>query len=120
MNNTTIDPKTLKISDIMSVYSGKAGSCCCGCAGKHTYSTSYRISAGDDRGYAVGEEECNDRTVTLIVGKIRAAVDAGAKLSVSPGKVGGFVAIVSVTVGKRLYVAYMGPGVGCDWEEAEA
>jgi hypothetical protein len=108
----------IKASDVMSVYSGKAGSCCCGCSGKHA--TAYRVSAGDDRGYAVGEEECSDRTVSLILRKLKFALDSGLKHNVCPGHEGGFVSHVSVEVGNRLYVAYMAPGVGHDWEEAEA
>ena len=115
MNTADIKP-----SFVMSVYSGKANKCCCGCSGKHTYAKAHQEAGSKDRGYEVGDEECNDRTVTLILRKIQAAQAEGLRLNVCPGKEGGFVSHVSVDVGNRVYIAYMRPGVGYDWEKADA
>ena len=60
----------IDIEKVVSVYSGKRGKCMCGCAGKHTYAKKYQDYGTKDRGYSVGDEDCNDRTVKLIVGKV--------------------------------------------------
>lgn len=57
MNNVNIE-------QVSSVYSGKNGSCCCGCAGKHTYASAHRTWASKNRGYNVGLDEVNDRVVS--------------------------------------------------------
>jgi hypothetical protein len=61
---------TLTIDNVSSVYSGKRGMCACGCAGKHTYSTTHKAWASKDRGYEVGDDEVNDRTVKNIFNKV--------------------------------------------------
>jgi len=89
----------INIDDVMSVYSGKNGRCCCGCAGKHTYASKWQAAAGKDRGFKVTDDEVNDRTVKLILGKI--------------AKIGGeqydgpFGSHVSAVSGDRVYVAYL-------------
>jgi len=78
-----------------SVYSGKAGKCCCGCAGKHYYASASRDEAGSDRGYPVRDEEVSDRMVSRVL-KI---------LEETPG-VEHEDEFDSVVIGNRLYVAY--------------
>lgn len=52
--------KDLTPDDVMSVYSGRAGRCCCGCSGNHRYNSKYRVEAGKHRGYEVDDEDIND------------------------------------------------------------
>lgn len=60
---------TLTLDNVASVYSGKRNTCCCGCAGKHTYASALRDEASKSRGYEVRDEEVNDRTVKMIFNK---------------------------------------------------
>lgn len=92
----TATTSKIELNEISSVYSGRNGACCCGCAGKHTYASQHREWAGKNRGYEVTDDEVFDRTVKMIVSKINANID-------SAEDVGDHVALV---VGKRLYVAY--------------
>jgi len=55
---------------VVSVYSGKAHTCCCGCAGKHTYASSYRDEASKRRGYSVEDHEINDAVVKRLYHRI--------------------------------------------------
>lgn len=64
---------TLTLDNVASVYSGKRGMCCCGCAGKHTYASALRDEASKSRGYVVRDEEVNDRTVKMIFNKVMKA-----------------------------------------------
>lgn len=74
----------MKVSDVSSVYSGKAGKCACGCAGSHRYNSTHVESATKNRGYAVSADEVNDRQVKKVLGLLQQAlaeraqdVDAG-------------------------------------------
>ena len=55
------------ISNITKVYSGKAGRCMCGCAGKYSYTA--HGAAEDNPGYDVSDS-VNERSVKLIAGKV--------------------------------------------------
>jgi len=93
-----MDKQTIKIENVSSVYSGRDGFCCCGCAGKHTYREATRSEAGKKRGYDVRDEEISDRSVATIIGKMNrnlAAVDFDRSAD-----------LATLVVGKRLYVAY--------------
>lgn len=46
--------------DVMSVYVGRVRRCCCGCSGKHTTNPVYRALRGEDRGYTVDDDECDE------------------------------------------------------------
>lgn len=59
---------------VIKVYSGKLG-CMCGCKGKWTYSSKYREFGAAQRGYPVLDEDVNDRTVKIIVGKLNRNAD---------------------------------------------
>ena len=83
------------------VYSGVAGKCCCGCAGRHSYSKLYREAGGLRRGYAVDEDEVSDRSVSIVLGKISRAMAAGPSQNVSLEKT--YAAYETET---RQYVAY--------------
>jgi hypothetical protein len=60
----------VNLENVSSVYSGKRNRCCCGCAGKHTYSSVHQEWSGENRGYSVSNDEVNDRTVKLIYNKV--------------------------------------------------
>lgn len=53
--------------DIVSVYSGENHRCCCGCSGKHYYSSSVKRQGIEIRGYALSDDDINDRMITKIV-----------------------------------------------------
>ena len=57
----------LDISNITKVYSGRAGACMCGCAGKYSYTA--KGAAEDGPGYDVSES-INERSVKIIAGKV--------------------------------------------------
>lgn len=83
--------------DLFSVYSGKPGKCCCGCAGNHRYWRAHRIAAGKHRGYEVDEEDINDRQVARVLKLLQnwfALVEYGG--SYFAGEIDG-----------RLYIAYL-------------
>jgi len=90
----------IELANVASVYSGKDGKCCCGCAGKHTYASAHREWASQNRGYKVEDEDVSDRTVKLIVNKMNKLFEGGA----TPDYVE--QDFVSVVTGARLYVAY--------------
>jgi hypothetical protein len=57
----------MDISNIAKVYSGKAGTCMCGCAGKYSYTAHGAVE--DNPGYDV-TESINERSVKIIAGKV--------------------------------------------------
>ena len=87
---------TLTLDNVASVYSGKAGRCCCGCSGKHTYASALRAEASKSRGYEVRDEEVNDRTVKIIFNKLMK--NEFEKISDT---------CYSYETGSRLYVVYL-------------
>jgi len=86
---------SLTEKDIMSVYSGVNGKCCCGCSGKHTTNPLYQAIASENRGYSVDPEECNSKTVKAILNKIKKNVDLMKVGDYQPGD------FISVVIGKR-------------------
>jgi hypothetical protein len=75
--NTATGTEFPALTDVVSVYSGKAGKCCCGCSGKHRVASAHRQAAAKSRGYAVDDDEVSDRSVKLIYRKVKAAIEAG-------------------------------------------
>jgi len=57
----------LDISKIAKVYSGKLGTCMCGCAGKYSYTAEGAVS--DNPGYDVSDS-VNERSVRIIASKV--------------------------------------------------
>jgi len=55
------------ISTITKVYSGKAGRCMCGCAGKYSYTA--RGAVENSPGYDVSDS-VNERSVKIIAGRV--------------------------------------------------
>lgn len=60
----------LSASDVASVYSGRPG-CMCGCKGNHRYSSEHREAASKRRGYAVSDDEVNDRQVRKVLALVQ-------------------------------------------------
>jgi hypothetical protein len=59
--------QAVDISNITKVYSGKAGACMCGCAGKYSYTAKGAVE--DSPGYDVSDS-VNERSVKIIAGKV--------------------------------------------------
>ena len=57
----------LDTSKIAKVYSGRAKTCMCGCAGKYSYTASGAVE--DNPGYDVSDS-VNERSVKIIAGKV--------------------------------------------------
>jgi hypothetical protein len=68
--------KTLiDVNKVYQVYSGKNNRCCCGCSGKYSVSSAHREYASKNCGYSLTLEDCNDRTVKMIVNKMNKSPD---------------------------------------------
>ena len=93
-------PVRITTDKVMSVYSGKNGKCCCGCAGKHYYASQFREFASEHRGYEVTDNEVSDRMVTKVVGIINSASSVEVPSTAAP-------TFFSTVVGERLYIAYL-------------
>lgn len=87
------------LDQVASVYSGINGRCCCGCAGKHTFSSRHRQWSEKNRGYSVDDGEVNDRTVKMIYNKVVKAIENG-NLEFDE------LNFTSAVVGNRLYCIY--------------
>jgi len=86
------------LAEIKSVYSGKDGKCCCGCAGKYYYAKAHQQAGGKGRGYAVSDDEVSDTMVKNVYGIIMQAITDG------KAEYGGNN--ISTIVGTRLYIIY--------------
>ena len=93
--------ESLTPADVVSVYSGVAGACCCGCKGNHRYNPEYVELAGERRGYAVSTDEISARSVAIVLGKLRKHKNDAERF---PGHGRPFV---SVEIGSRVHVAYL-------------
>ena len=111
---------TVTVAQVMSVYSGKAGKCYCGCSGIHRYARAHREIGGINRGYAVSDDECNNAQVKKVFNIVKANFaydhetcrEGNQPFSIqdqpSPdGK--GFVTHFSVELGDRSYTIYLLP-----------
>lgn len=97
--NIKLDPAAF-----IHVYSGINGKCCCGCAGKHTYSGKAAGRGKELRGYEFDDEEVNERTFLMMLRKIERFINADERNDFDE-----CAQYVSVVVGNRLYVAYRTP-----------
>ena len=57
----------IPVEAVGKVYSGKSGSCRCGCNGTYRYSPDFQTQGGKERGYEVKDEEVNMRQVKRVV-----------------------------------------------------
>ena len=97
---------TLTIDDIRSVYSGTRGKCCCGCSGKHRYSSTHVDESTKNRGYDIDSNEISDRSVKTVFSKIIKNFEEGvsdAYLYVSES----FGSHIALFHGNRTYVLYL-------------
>lgn len=92
--------KGVKLEQVMSVYSGRNGACCCGCAGTHSYASAHRDAGSKNRGYPVDDEDINDRQVTRVFNLIQKNA-AIAQVDLPSN--------ISIVLEKRLYVIYLVP-----------
>lgn len=99
MTNATV---TLNPDDFMQVYSGIAGRCCCGCAGKHTHSEKVRGRGKEIRGYELDDDEVSERGFKMLLRKVERFINEGMSYDACPQ-------YISVVNGHRLYVAYRTP-----------
>lgn len=94
-------PRVLTVADVQSVYSGRANTCCCGCAGNHRYpSGPMRLEAGTARGYEVTDDEVSDRSVKRVLGLVQANWDDSDNEYCPDSH-------CSVVVGKRVHIVYL-------------
>ena len=107
---------SVTVDQVMSVYSGKANRCYCGCAGNHRYASKHIDAAAKDRGYAIGKEEVNDRQVKKALGIVQAnfALEEGCPEASLPYNLQGedgasFVTHFTAVVGERSYTVYLLP-----------
>jgi hypothetical protein len=90
-----IDIRNLLTSEVLSVYSGKDGKCCCGCAGKYSYNSLHIAAGSKNRGYEVTRDEVNDRMICKVLNIVASAENI---------KIGDNN--ISTVVGNRLYIVY--------------
>ena len=57
----------MELQNVYKVYSGKAGKCMCGCAGKYSYTAEGAVE--HNPGYDVSDA-VNERSVKIIAGKV--------------------------------------------------
>lgn len=107
----------LTLDQVMSAYSGKAGKCCCGCAGIHRYASAHREIAGKDRGYPISDDEVNDRQVKRVLKIVKENFSYDhetCREGCQPYNVQGedganFVTHFTAEVGDRSYTVYLLP-----------
>lgn len=94
--NQTTGKGIVDLAIVASVYVGKDGVCCCGCAGTHTYASQHTEFAGKERGYAVDDSsEVDDVVVARAVATINRV---GAEWDGN---------IATAVVGRKIYIAYL-------------
>jgi hypothetical protein len=67
-----INVQEISISKVASVYSGKNGLCCCGCAGRYSYAKAHQAYSSKHRGYAVTDDEISDRECLRVLRLVQA------------------------------------------------
>lgn len=92
----------LDFDNVLSVYSGKDGHCCCGCSGKHYYRSNYREEAGKVRGYEVSDDEVSDKMVRKIWNIVMDAAQAGTAEWDDQ-----YREFATAVIGKRQYIVYL-------------
>jgi hypothetical protein len=82
-------------SDVLNVYSGKDGKCCCGCSGKYSYNSKRVEEGSKERGYTVDPEDCNDKMISKVLALMKGNLDVVDVLSPEH---------FTLVVGTRLYM----------------
>lgn len=93
----------LSVEDVQSVYSGRDGACCCGCAGRHYYHPAFAELAERHRA------KVSARMVARVVATLRAA---------DPRDLDVCTGYIATTVGARLYIAYLRDDATQEGEES--
>jgi hypothetical protein len=102
MTNTTTANLTkeqvlaLTEEQIVTVYSGKAGKCFCGCSGNYRVNPAHFELAGKRRGYAYDASEANLTQVRKVLRIVKENID----------RVEFFNGGASVEIGERVYALY--------------
>lgn len=60
----------MNFSNVVSVYEGRNGACCCGCKGAHVYREDTREAAAERRGYGVSDDEVDDARFDRILAEM--------------------------------------------------
>jgi hypothetical protein len=100
----TVKP-VVDIAQVASVYSGAANKCMCGCSGKYRYAAQYQDWSTKERGYQVDDDEISDKSVKVIVAKINEAFAGLNEAEITDKEITS--KYVTVTIGQRVYVAYL-------------
>lgn len=99
-NVTPAELAAMTTDDVMQVYSGADGKCCCGCAGEHTYNPKHRRAASADHGYEIGAELCDEQRVGHVLRKVqREAAKGGNNVTFGSNN-------VAAVVGRRIHIVY--------------
>ena len=67
----------IKLEQVDCVYIGKPGKCMCGCSGNYSYTSANRDASGRNRGYAVSDDDVNDKRVQYVISKLTKNAAAG-------------------------------------------
>lgn len=89
--------KDLKLEDILSVYVGKPGKCCCGCSGNHYYASQHIERSNKSHGY-----DCSDR---INDAKVKRVFNKAIKMFDPEDKI--IDTYIDVEIGKTLYILYL-------------
>ena len=84
--------------EVEQVYQGKAGHCCCGCAGKHTLNPMFFKEGDTYHGCAVSGRQLSSRIVKNVVNRLNSNPELIEKA---------LDVCYSVTVGTRIYIVYL-------------
>ena len=87
------------INRVKHVYNGRDGKCCCGCAGKHTYTALSAQAEEQTSGFR--PRHVNDRTVTNVIRKIQDSSNQEVDFN--------YGTCVGTVIGTRIYIAYYAP-----------
>lgn len=97
---TPAELAAMTTDDVMQVYSGVNGKCCCGCAGEHTYNPKHRRAASVDHGYEIGADQCDAQRVGRVLRQVqREAAKGGSNVMFSSNH-------VAAVVGRRVHIVY--------------
>lgn len=58
------------LDNVQSVYCGRVNTCCCGCAGKHSYPSSFAGQGKAILGYDFDDSDLSDRAVKTVFNKV--------------------------------------------------
>lgn len=89
----------LQYGTISCAYVGKPNKCMCGCSGKYFYTKVNQVWSGEDRGYAITDDEVDDAKVQRAINKMKKNASLGIEV------LDGF--IYTLIVGRTQYTIYL-------------